>query len=149
MTLTNLFNPFMKLLLRSPLHMIASKSTLLLTFTGRNSGKSYTTPVNYAIIRDAIYITSYRSRGWWRNLRGGARVNVCLKGRNMEATGEVIEDSEKVSKQLMEYLQNVPQYRRYFWVRLDSKGHPDPEDVALAGQDRVMVKLKKKIQVIP
>ncbi|MDJ1420542.1 MAG: nitroreductase family deazaflavin-dependent oxidoreductase [Candidatus Methanoperedens sp.] len=131
----------MILLLRSPLHMLASKSTLLITFTGRKSGKSYTTPVNYVPDGDVLYIVSLRSRTWWRNLRGGAHVIVRLRGRSLEAEGDVIEDYESVEKELMKYLQKVPQYGRYFKVRLDPGGHPDPEDVARAAQDRVMIRL--------
>ena len=48
LNMTTIFNPFMVWLLRSPLHKLASKNTLLITFTGRKSGKKYTTPVNYA-----------------------------------------------------------------------------------------------------
>ena len=42
-------NTFIKLFLRSPLHRMMSKSTLLITFTGRKSGNKYTTPVNYSL----------------------------------------------------------------------------------------------------
>jgi hypothetical protein len=62
MNLTNIFNPFMIWLLRSPLHKIASKNALLITFTERKSGKKYTTPVNYVIDGNVIFITSLRSR---------------------------------------------------------------------------------------
>jgi hypothetical protein len=47
LTLNNIFNPFMIWLLRSPLDMLASKNTLLITFIGLKSCISYTTPVNY------------------------------------------------------------------------------------------------------
>ena len=36
----------MKLVLRSPVHKMVSKTVLLITFTGRKSGKTYTTPVD-------------------------------------------------------------------------------------------------------
>lgn len=144
MTLTSFFNPFMVLLLRSPLHILASKSTLLITFTGRKSGKSYTTPVNYVSRGDLLYIVSLRSRTWWRNLRGGAKVNVCLPGNNLEAAGEVIEDHESVTAELMEYLQKVPHYARYFKVGLDPEGRPIPEDVSQAAKERVMIRLRLK-----
>ncbi len=41
-----------------------------------------------------------------------------LLGKNLDATGEVIEDYENVVKQLMDYLQKVPQYAKYFKVSL-------------------------------
>ena len=50
MQLQKLYNPLVLLLLRSPLRVAMSNSTMLLTFTGRKSGRTYTTPVNY--VRD-------------------------------------------------------------------------------------------------
>ena len=58
LNLTNIFNPLMIWLLHSPLHKIASKNTLLITFIGRKSGKKYTTPVNYVIDSNVIFIVS-------------------------------------------------------------------------------------------
>lgn len=142
MTLANIFNPFMILLLRSPLHMLVSKSTLLITFTGRWSGKSYTTPVNYVPDGRILYIVSLRSRTWWKNLRGGAPVSVRMQGRELGAVGEIVEDYESVAKQLLEYLQRVPHYANYFKVNLDIRGRPNPEDVAQAAKDRVMLCLR-------
>ena len=45
------FDPFVKLILCSPLHGILSRNTMLFTFTGRRSGKEYTTPVNFFRVR--------------------------------------------------------------------------------------------------
>ena len=42
----------------------------------------------------------------------------------------------------MHYLQKVPQYARYFKVSLDPEGNPNPEDVAYAAKDRVMIRLR-------
>ncbi len=40
-------NRIVRFLLRSPLHPVLSGNTLLLTITGRMSGKQYTIPVSY------------------------------------------------------------------------------------------------------
>jgi len=53
------YNPIMKWILGSPLHRVVSKSTMLVTFTGRKSGKQYTIPVNYVREGDVFYVTSY------------------------------------------------------------------------------------------
>ncbi len=42
-----LINPMMIALMRSPLHAAVSKDILALTFTGRRSGRRFTTPVSY------------------------------------------------------------------------------------------------------
>ncbi|MBU3966347.1 MAG: nitroreductase family deazaflavin-dependent oxidoreductase [Euryarchaeota archaeon] len=142
MNLTNIFNAFMIWLLRSPLHKIASKNTLLITFPGHKSGKKYTTPVNYVIDSNVIFITSLRSRTWWKNLGGDAKINVHLQGKDLETNGEVFEDNETVKEQLMRYLQKAPQYARYLKVNLDPEGHPNPENVAQAAKERVMILLR-------
>ncbi len=144
MNLTNIFNPFMIWLLRSPLHKIASKNTLLITFSGTMSGKKYTTPVNYVLDGNVIFITSLRSRTWWRNLRTEPKISIRMQGNDIETYGEVVEDHEEVKEHLMRYLQKVPQYAKYFKVDLNPDGHPDTEDVALAAKERVMILLRRE-----
>jgi len=39
-------NQAMQTILRSPLHGMVSSTVLLITFTGRKSGNTYTTPVD-------------------------------------------------------------------------------------------------------
>jgi hypothetical protein len=41
-------NPLVRVLLRSPAHRVMSRGVLLLTYTGRRSGRRYTLPVQYA-----------------------------------------------------------------------------------------------------
>ena len=127
-------------ILRSPLHALLSRNTLLITFKGRRSGKQYTTPVNYAQVGDLIYVTSMKDRTWWRNLRGGAQVTLRLQGKKVSGWGEVIED---VGSSLMAYLRASPNFARYFEVEVDSDGHLVEADVARAARQRVMVKIKK------
>ena len=86
------FNPIMSWMIRSPLHFMVSKNMMLMTYTGRKSGKAYTTPLNYLAMDDAFYTTSYRDRVWWPNLRGGADVTLHLRGEEVPAKAETIED---------------------------------------------------------
>ena len=41
-------NAGMRFILRSPLHGMVSKTITLISFTGRKSGKAYSTPVSYS-----------------------------------------------------------------------------------------------------
>jgi deazaflavin-dependent oxidoreductase (nitroreductase family) len=136
------YNPMMIWLLRSPLHGLISKSFMLVTYTGRRSGKMYTVPVNYVQNGPVLTVTSYRQRTWWRNLRGGAPLSVHLRGRDIQATGEVIEDDEGVVTALTAYLQNTPGSARYFKVGLDAAGRPKAADVLRAAGDRVMIRIQ-------
>jgi deazaflavin-dependent oxidoreductase (nitroreductase family) len=136
----------MRWLLRSPLHGFISRNTMLITYTGRKSGKVYATPVNYVRQSngdgDVFLTTSYRQRVWWRNLRGGVPVTLRVQGQNLKATAEVIEDEGGVAAGLMTYLQQVPDLAKYFEVSLDADGQPNTRDVAKAAQSRVMIRMK-------
>ena len=85
-------NPFVSTILRSPLHRVLSGSVLLLTFTGRKTGKRFTIPVGYTPEGDTL--TLFSSRSWYKNLRGGSPVVVYLKGRGRTGLAEVIKDRE-------------------------------------------------------
>ena len=83
--LNRIANPVVTWLLRSSLHGILSGSTLLITVTGRKSGRSYTIPVNYVRDSGALAIFSRRDRTWWRNLEGGATVTGRVRGQDLKS----------------------------------------------------------------
>jgi hypothetical protein len=55
-------------LLCSPFHALLSHTTMLLTFTGRKSGRRYTIPVRY--LREGETLLTLTDSPWWRNLSG-------------------------------------------------------------------------------
>src|SRR5215213_1728507 len=81
-----LYNPLVNALLRSSLHGFMGRSTLLFTYTGRKSGKAYTTPVNYLRDGDTLLVVSSCEHIWWKNLRAGAPVAVRVRGYNERDT---------------------------------------------------------------
>src|SRR5512139_3100830 len=81
-------NSAMKFVLRSPLHGMVDKTLLLITFTGRKSGKTFTTPVSYSQHDGQVYIFTHA--GWWKNLRGGAPVKLLIRGREFQGLAEPI-----------------------------------------------------------
>lgn len=135
-------NPFVSFLLRSPLHGLLSKNMLLITVTGRKSGKPYTTPIGYIQSGGELLIVSSLDRTWWKNLRGGATVKVHLQGRDLIGHGQAIEDQAEVARSLIELLKAAPPYQKYLEVSLTPEGQPlDPSALAKAAQTRVMVKI--------
>jgi hypothetical protein len=74
-------NPVMGLILRSPLQRLVP-GVMLITVTGRTSGRKFTTPVQYALAGDRVYVLTRRPRSWWRNARDGAPVELRLRGHN-------------------------------------------------------------------
>jgi deazaflavin-dependent oxidoreductase (nitroreductase family) len=133
-------NDFVAWLLRSRLHGLLSGGMLLITFTGRKTGRQYTTPVGYYREGDVLWVITSRDRTWWRNLRGGAEVTLRLRGRNVQAHAETLEDGSAVARQIGDYIHHLPQSRRALGVRLEN-GEPHPEDAARLAQERLFVKL--------
>ena len=134
-------NPLMKALLRSPWHSVASREIMLIAVTGRKSGKTYTTPVNYVQEGNLLSVISQRKRTWWRNLRGGAPVTVHLRGKRLAATAEVIEDTARITASLLRHLQAMPQYAEPLGVGKDQAGQFILADVERAATTKVMVRV--------
>jgi hypothetical protein len=81
-------NPIVKATLRSPLHGLIDDRTLLITVTGRSSGREYTFPVGYEREGERVKISvgwPERKR-WWRNLREPAPVRLRIKGEQRIGT---------------------------------------------------------------
>ncbi|MBZ0306949.1 MAG: nitroreductase family deazaflavin-dependent oxidoreductase [Anaerolineae bacterium] len=134
------YNPMMRALLRSSLHGLVSKNIMLLTYTGRRSAAVYTIPVNYVQDGSTLWATSFRNRVWWRNLCGGVTVELSVAGKNYSARGLVLDNPAEVVEALRNYLSLVPNYAKYFHVRLDADSLPLLEDVIRAAQERVMIR---------
>jgi deazaflavin-dependent oxidoreductase (nitroreductase family) len=136
------FNPIMIWLLKSPLHGMISKSVMLVTVTGRKSGKSISTPTNYLRDGNSLWVISWRERMWWRNLRGGAKVRVLLTGRSVEGHGQVIEEEKEVAQSLAGYYRKAPQYAKYVKIGMDAAGQPVSADCERAAQKMVVVRIE-------
>lgn len=136
------YNPIMRWLLRSPLHFTVSGNMMLMTYRGRKSGMSYTIPMSYLENGDVLYTISSRDRVWWRNLRGGEDVTLRLKGEDVPARAESIEDQRKVTMALGQYLKNAPERAKYMSVRITPDGIPNDDDVAHLADEKVMVATK-------
>jgi deazaflavin-dependent oxidoreductase (nitroreductase family) len=140
-TVPPIVNRTMKFMLRSPLHGIVDKQILLITFTGRKSGKTYTTPVSYSQSGDQVVIFTHAD--WWKNLRNGTSVSLHIRGRDLEGLAEPIaEDKEAVAAGLAEHLRKVRSDAKYYAVTFDDQGNPRSAEVEKAAQAAVMVRVR-------
>lgn len=138
--LFKVINPLMALLLRSPLHFVVSGSLLLITFVGKRSGRSYTTPLRY--VRDGATVRCFSSRStrWWRNLVDGAEVRLRIRGVDGRYQASVIlDDPSRIEELLKAYLAQYPQDAAYHEVKLNKDGAPNAEDLARAVAAAVVV----------
>lgn len=105
-----LLNPVVVALARSPLHGLLDASVLLLTYTGRRSGKLHTIPVQYAVDGDdlVVLVGDAGRKVWWRSLRGGGEVTVRLGGRTRPGVARVVEGDAAAERALGVYLSRFP-----------------------------------------
>jgi deazaflavin-dependent oxidoreductase (nitroreductase family) len=140
-TVPPIVNRAMKFVLHSPMHGMVSQSILLITFTGRKSGKVYTTPVSYSQHGDQVVVFTHAD--WWKNLRGGAPVTLRIQGRELQGLPEpVAEDKKAVAAGLTAHLRKVPSDARYYDVTFDDDGGPRAEEVEKAVQTVVMLRIR-------
>ncbi len=140
-TIPPIVNNAMRFILRSPMHGMVSNSILLITFTGRKSGKTYSTPVSYSQHDDQVYVFTHST--WWKNLRSDVPVTVRVRGRDLQGLPEPIaEDKPAVAAGLAAHLRQVPSDARYYGVTFDANGTPRAEEVAKAVQTVVMLRIR-------
>ena len=135
-----IINPCMGLLLRSPLHGLVSRNLMLITFRGRVTGRSYTTPVRYMRVGAKIRWFTSRDAKWWPNLKHDPTVMLRLAGRDVLCSARVIDDDPATVRNLLaSYLTRFPGDAVYHEVGLAKDGSPLPEDLDRAASHSLVV----------
>lgn len=83
-------NPIMRALLRTPLMGGARKQLMVVTFTGRKTGRQYSIPLSAHLIDDTLFALT--DAPWKRNFRGGTTAQVLHDGKTTTMRGELIEE---------------------------------------------------------
>src|SRR4030088_3229905 len=115
------FNPFMRLVLGSRAHGMMSGQLMLLSFTGRRTGRSFTTPVSY--VREGTNLLVPGGGAWWKNLTGGT-ARVRLQGTWHVVTPEVIQEPGALSIVLGRMLAVNPAIAVFTGIRSGPDGRP-------------------------
>ncbi len=134
------FNDFAGWLLRSQFYWMMGPATMLICLTGRKSGKPITLPVNFHRFGGELWVTSRRSRVWWRNLQTNPEVTLWIKGRETQARGELVVDEKTVAATLARVYADDPALTRALGLRLRD-GAPDPDDLERVAADRLLIKI--------
>ena len=136
------FNKVMKLVLRMPLlHRIVSDNVMLLTFTGRKSGKIYTIPVSYTQQGHAVMM--FTNHIWGKNLVNSAPVMLHMRGHQLKAIAELnTDDVEQIIPILYEHLRHKPADARIHKVTYDDAGNPVPSQVQQAAGNVRMIRFR-------
>jgi deazaflavin-dependent oxidoreductase (nitroreductase family) len=134
-------NDFMAWVLRSPFHGMLSNGMMLITITGRKTGKTYTTPVGYYEEGGYLWVITSRERTWWKNLQGGSKVGLLLRRKPAQGEAETELDENSVAARMVEYLRHVPQAAKPMGIRVENKSL-NAEDIARTAKERLFVKIK-------
>jgi len=146
MTAPGFLNPVVTAVLRSPVHGILSRRLLLIRVRGRRTGRVSTFPVGY--VRDGdtldVLVGEFQAKTWWRNFQGGAPTRVQLRGRSLDATGEVLRwetDPPALTAALARYASTSAFTRRA--LRISGRpGALDPASLERAARDVVIVRIR-------
>jgi deazaflavin-dependent oxidoreductase (nitroreductase family) len=112
-------NPVFGAVLRSPLHRLLSPGLLLLTVTGRRSGKRYSIPVGYQQDGDdlVVMVSEARRKQWWRNYYEPGPVEMRVRGRDCAGRAALVAPGSDEFREIAERtLTRVPWMRRVFRI---------------------------------
>lgn len=102
--LLRVVNPILGALLRTPLAGPARKQLMVLSFTGRKTGRQFSIPLSAHLIDNDLYALT--GAPWKQNFRGGAAAKVVYAGKTAAMRGELVEDRAVVSDLYLRCTQN-------------------------------------------
>jgi hypothetical protein len=139
--LLRLWNPIMKRLLESPAHWPLSRWFAVLAWSGRKSGRRYSTPVSYVREGGTAFVTT--GDAWWRNLRGGAPVKMRVSGRWRQGDAVPLVDAAESRAEHERLFRIHPWFRWLAGIPAGADGGPDASAVSRAvAAGRVIVRIE-------
>jgi F420H(2)-dependent quinone reductase len=129
-------NALPTIVLRSPLHPLMSSRYLVLTFTGRATGREYSTPVAYVWQGERLVIST--DSPWWRNVSDGRSVTMLLRGRTYPGLAARIHDPDQAAAGLRLLVDRIPGHATADLDR--ARGAVDDAEIARAvAGDRAVI----------
>lgn len=111
-------------LLRRNMMGSAGNFLMVITTTGRKSGRQFSTPIGY--LRDGETVYAFNLGGhsnWYKNMLANPLVKLEIKGKAYMMRGEKITDSAEAERVLGLYQQQQPSTaQRFFGLAADAAG---------------------------
>ena len=107
-----------------------SGNLMLISYTGRKSGKAYRQPVSY--VRDGETLLTPGGGRWTLNLGGGRPVRIRLRGRDVPARPEVVSDAAEVERLIGVITAKNPRAARFIPIPRRPDGRLDPDALGAA-----------------
>ena len=145
MNLWRLINPLVVFILRSPLHFLASKNLIFITFQGRKSKKTFNIPVSYHREGNDLIALTLKQNLWWKNLRMLNRTHITLLGKKEYVELRIIDqDTQFIKEKMRELIIEKPIDAYFAKVKLDNNKLPIEEDLIEASQKHIVLKFTLK-----
>lgn len=136
-------NPFVRIILKSPIHFILSHQILLFRVIGRKSKKIYEIPASYAHINDALVCVTLRENLWWKNFIDIENQDIYFKGKKINKKISInFSDDNFVRTKLKELIEHNPIDAFFAGVKLDRNKVPNSEDLDKAAKLHTVIILK-------
>lgn len=136
-------NPFVRVILKSPIHFILSHQILLFRVIGRKSKKIYEIPASYAHINDALVCVTLRENLWWKNFIDIENQDIYFKGKKINKKISInFSDDDFVRTKLKELIEHNPIDAFFAGVKLDRNKVPNSEDLDKAAKLHTVIILK-------
>lgn len=115
----------MRAVLGLPFATPLSGNLMLVSYTGRKTGKAYRQPVSYA--RDGDTLLTPGGGRWKLNLGDGRPVRIRLRGRGVTARPELVSDPAEVERLIDVIKTKNPRAARFIPIPRRPDGHLDPD----------------------
>jgi deazaflavin-dependent oxidoreductase (nitroreductase family) len=120
----------MRTVLGMPFPTPLGGNLMLISYTGRKTGKAYRQPVSYA--RDGDVLLTPGGGRWTLNLRDGRPVRLRLRGRDVSARPELVTDPAEVERLLGAIARENPRAAKFVPIPRLPGGHLDPDILTAA-----------------
>ena len=146
MNLWRLINPLVVFILRSPLHFLASKNLIFITFQGRKSKKTFNIPVSYHREGNDLIALTLKQNLWWKNLKMLNRTQITLLGKKEDVGITLVDqDTQFIKEKMRELIIEKPIDAYFAKVKLDNNKLPVEEDLEEASQKHIVLKFTLKV----
>ena len=128
----------MRIVLGLPYPTPLSKQLMLITFTGRKTGKRYRQPLSYVAHQGTLLTPG---GGTWKlNLRPDEPVRMRLRGRDITARPDFVDDPDEVENLLAVMTAANPRVRSFVGIPHTPGGHLD--------RDRLQAALRHGFRIV-
>jgi F420H(2)-dependent quinone reductase len=146
----NALNVPMRVLLRSPVHGIASSNLCVLMYAGRRSGRRFETPLSYVRDGGRVLLLTSRDTRWWTNFVPAANdpawspvpVEVLAAGEILRGRAQTIQqDRERLRAGVRHFLTALPRDAMVYGIGLDAERRPKETEIGRELERLVMVEV--------